>query len=111
MLLEFDGHGTHQEEREDDTPQEQPPTNAKWNSDASVGGIWWTTVENRVRPCLGRQHGSCSIDIGHIDQETLDDDDIEPEVLHAHAKAVVCEFARIHEVELERQQRRDALNY
>ena len=96
---------THQEEGKDDTPQEQPPSDVEWNGHATVVCIWRTTVEDGVRPRLGRQHGDGSKDIGDVDQEALEDDDIEPEILHAHAEAIVGEFSSVDEVELPEERR------
>lgn len=62
--------------------------------------VCWTTIEDGVGPGLGCDHSDGGIDIGNVDQEALEYDDVKPHILHAHSKAVVRELACIHEVEL-----------
>lgn len=78
-------------------------------------------VKNFVGPGSGSQHGDSGEDIGHIDQEGLEDYDVYPQisgmtlsaveverwengrqdVLYSHNEAIVCKLASIHKVELE----------
>ena len=69
---------TNQEEGEDNASDEEPFAHVKrdGNTSLEVG----TVVEDLVGPRLCRQHGYCSEDIGYVDQEALEDEDVEPEI-------------------------------
>ena len=69
---------TNQEEGEDNAADEEPFAHVKWDGNASleVG----TVVEDLVGPRLCSQHGHCGEYIGYVDQETLEDEDVEPEI-------------------------------
>ena len=69
---------TNQEEGENNAADEEPFAHVKWDGNASleVG----TVVEDLVGPGLCSQHGDCGEYIGYVDQETLEDEDVEPEI-------------------------------
>ena len=69
---------TNQEEGEDNAADEEPFAHVKWDGNASleVG----TVIEDLVGPGLCSQHGDCGEYIGYVDQETLKDEDVEPEI-------------------------------
>ena len=78
---------TNQEEGEDNAADEEPFAHVKWDGNASleVG----TVVEDLVGPGLCSQHGDCGEYIGYVDQETLEDEDVEPEISVIGAVIVV----------------------
>ena len=75
---------THQEEGEADTPKEEPLANREWNGNTAIVRVLGTAVEDSVGPGRGGQHGNRGEDIGNVDQETLQHDDVQPEVPGIH---------------------------
>ena len=68
----------HQKEAEDDTPDEQPPSDFEGDCHAVLG--LWTVVEDLVRPLLGGQHSDGRKNIQDVDEEVLEHDDVEPHI-------------------------------
>lgn len=69
---------TNQEEGKDNAADEQPLADLEWDGNAAVelGAV----VEDLIGPRFCGQHGHCGEDIGYVDEETLEDEDVEPEI-------------------------------
>lgn len=69
---------TNQEEGEDNAADEEPFAHVEWDGNATIEV--GTVVEDLVRPRIRGQHGHCGKDIGYVDEETLEDEDVEPKI-------------------------------
>lgn len=65
---------TDQQKGENDASYKEPTTNIERDEEAAIDVL--AVCEDLIRPALGRQHGSGGEDIGDIDQEGLQDDDV-----------------------------------
>ena len=71
---------THQQKGEDNTSHEEPLACVEGNSDTAIDVLVRTIVEDFVGPGRGRQHGDGGEDIGDIDEEGFEDNDVKPHV-------------------------------
>jgi hypothetical protein len=72
---------SYQQEWENDATDEEPFAVFERN-DGTVSTL--TCSEDGVRPILASQHNDCSIDIGDIDEERLDNEKVEPKISEQH---------------------------
>lgn len=91
---------THQKERKDDTPNKDPPANLKGHGRAFV---WRATSVNGRTPGLGCQHGDGGVNIGEVDEKRLQDEHVDPQVLHSNTKVLRVVVTSVDEVELQRE--------
>ena len=66
----------YQKEAKDDTSHEQPLADIEGDIEAAI--LMLTVVEDLVGPCWSCQHGCRSEDIGQVDKEWFEEDNIKP---------------------------------
>jgi hypothetical protein len=87
-----------QQEGEDNTAHKEPFCDIEGDGNAAVQTSA-ITGEDLTGQVIGGYHGDSSKNIGDVDEEGFEDDDVYPEVFHAHGETIVGEISDINEVE------------
>jgi hypothetical protein len=89
-------NNTYKEEREDDAANEDPLS----DDEGHWALILRTLGIDGIGPSVGGKHGDGGVDIGEVDEEALDNQNVDPEVLKSDAPVIGVVVARVNKVEL-----------